>query len=64
MLIGNLTGDNTEADQSRGGVAAARRLGASPGVAPSGILSTNDHYLDGERMKMSSRFVKGAWRYE
>jgi pimeloyl-ACP methyl ester carboxylesterase len=29
-----------------------------------GIWSTNDHYLDGERMKMSSRFVKGPWRYE
>ena len=29
-----------------------------------GIWSTNDHYLDGERMKMSGRFVKGAWRYE
>jgi pimeloyl-ACP methyl ester carboxylesterase len=29
-----------------------------------GIWSTNDHYLDGERMKMSNRFVKGPWRYE
>ena len=29
-----------------------------------GIWSTNDHYLDGERMKMSARFVKGPWRYE
>jgi len=29
-----------------------------------GIWSTNDHYLDGERMNMSSRFVKGPWRYE
>jgi pimeloyl-ACP methyl ester carboxylesterase len=29
-----------------------------------GIWSTNDHYLDGERMKMSSRFVNGPWRYE
>jgi pimeloyl-ACP methyl ester carboxylesterase len=29
-----------------------------------GIWSTNDHYLDGERMKMSGRFVKGPWRYE
>jgi pimeloyl-ACP methyl ester carboxylesterase len=29
-----------------------------------GIWSTNDHYLDGERMKMSDRFVKGTWRYE
>src|SRR6266851_8075929 len=25
--------------------------------------SSNDHYLDGERMKMSGRFVKGLWRY-
>jgi pimeloyl-ACP methyl ester carboxylesterase len=22
------------------------------------------YYLDGERMKMSGRFVKGPWRYE
>jgi pimeloyl-ACP methyl ester carboxylesterase len=29
-----------------------------------GIWSTNDHYLEGERMKMSGRFVKGPWRYE
>jgi pimeloyl-ACP methyl ester carboxylesterase len=29
-----------------------------------GIWSTNDYYLDGERMKMSGRFVKGPWRYE
>jgi pimeloyl-ACP methyl ester carboxylesterase len=29
-----------------------------------GIWSTNDHYLDGEGMKMSGRFVKGPWRYE
>jgi pimeloyl-ACP methyl ester carboxylesterase len=36
-----------------------------PVEAPTlGIWSTNDHYLDGERMKMSGRFVKGAWRYE
>jgi pimeloyl-ACP methyl ester carboxylesterase len=34
-------------------------------LAPTlGIWSTNDHYLDGERMKMSDRFVKGPWRYE
>ena len=31
---------------------------------PGGVWSTNDHYLDGERMKMSGRFVKGSWRYE
>jgi pimeloyl-ACP methyl ester carboxylesterase len=36
-----------------------------PVVTPTlGIWSTNDHYLDGERMKMSGRFVKGPWRYE
>ena len=36
-----------------------------PVEAPTlGIWSTNDHYLDGERMKMSGRLVKGAWRYE
>lgn len=29
-----------------------------------GIWSSNDRYLDGERMKMSGRFVKGPWRYE
>jgi pimeloyl-ACP methyl ester carboxylesterase len=29
-----------------------------------GIWSTNNHYLDGERMKMSGHFVKGTWRYE
>jgi pimeloyl-ACP methyl ester carboxylesterase len=36
-----------------------------PVQAPTlGIWSTNDHYLDGERMKRSDRFVKGPWRYE
>src|SRR5579864_1541853 len=36
-----------------------------PVEAPTlGIWSSNDHYLDGERMKMSGRFVKGPWRYE
>jgi pimeloyl-ACP methyl ester carboxylesterase len=24
----------------------------------------NDHYLDGERMKTSSRFAKVSWRYQ
>src|SRR5690242_8567598 len=35
-------------------------------IAPDlrGIWSSNDHYLDGERMKVSGRFVKGLWRYE
>ena len=28
------------------------------------IWSSHDHYLDGERVKMSERFVKGTWRYE
>jgi pimeloyl-ACP methyl ester carboxylesterase len=36
-----------------------------PVEAPTlGIWSTNDHYLDGERMKMSGRFLNGPWRYE
>jgi pimeloyl-ACP methyl ester carboxylesterase len=48
---------------------APRVPGPSPNLRPVeaptlGIWSTNDHYLDGERMKMSGRFVKGAWRYE
>jgi pimeloyl-ACP methyl ester carboxylesterase len=29
-----------------------------------GIWSTNDHYLDGERMQKSGEYVKGPWRYE
>jgi pimeloyl-ACP methyl ester carboxylesterase len=33
-------------------------------AATLGVWSTNDHYLDGERMKVSDRFVKGPWRYE
>jgi pimeloyl-ACP methyl ester carboxylesterase len=49
---------------------AAPRLPESPLELPPveaptlGIWSSNDHYLDGERMKMSGRFVKGPWRYE
>ena len=36
-----------------------------PVEAPTlGIWSSNDHYLDGERMKMSGQFVKTRWRYE
>ena len=36
-----------------------------PVKAPTlGIWSSNDHYLDGERMKMSGQFVKARWRYE
>jgi pimeloyl-ACP methyl ester carboxylesterase len=48
----------------------APRLPASPPKLPPveaptlGIWSSNDHYLDGERMKMSGQFVKGPWRYE
>jgi pimeloyl-ACP methyl ester carboxylesterase len=29
-----------------------------------GVWSTNDHYLDGERMRQSARFVHAEWRYE
>jgi pimeloyl-ACP methyl ester carboxylesterase len=29
-----------------------------------GIWSERDHYLDGERMRASSKFVTGEWRYE
>jgi pimeloyl-ACP methyl ester carboxylesterase len=48
----------------------APRLAASPAKLPPveaptlGFWSSNDHYLDGERMKMSGRFVKGVWCYE
>src|SRR5258708_3171115 len=44
----------------------APRLPESPRKLPPveaptlGIWSSNDHYLDGERMKMSGRFVKGV----
>jgi pimeloyl-ACP methyl ester carboxylesterase len=48
---------------------APRMPGLPPNLRPVeaptlGIWSTNDHFLDGERMKMSGRLVKGAWRYE
>jgi pimeloyl-ACP methyl ester carboxylesterase len=48
---------------------APRMPGSLPTLPPVeaptlGIWSTNDHYLDGERMKMSGRFLKGPWRYE
>ena len=48
---------------------APRMPGSPPNLPPVeaptlGIWSTNDHYLDGERMKMSGRFVKGPWHYE
>ena len=48
----------------------APRLPESPAKLPPveaptlGIWSSNDHYLDGERMKISGQFVKGRWRYE
>jgi pimeloyl-ACP methyl ester carboxylesterase len=36
-----------------------------PVVVPTlGIWSTNDHYLDGERMENSGEYVKAPWRYE
>jgi pimeloyl-ACP methyl ester carboxylesterase len=36
-----------------------------PVEAPTlGMWSANDHYLEGERMKMSGRVVNGPWRYE
>ena len=44
-----------------------------PGPAPElppvraptlGIWSTNDHYLDGERMEKSGAYVQAPWRYE
>ena len=36
-----------------------------PVTAPTlGIWSTNDHYLDGERMRRSGELVAGPWRYE
>jgi hypothetical protein len=28
------------------------------------MWSANDHYPEGERMKMLGRFVNGPWRYE
>jgi pimeloyl-ACP methyl ester carboxylesterase len=48
---------------------APRMPGSLPNLPPVeaptlGVWSTNDHYLDGERMKMSGSFVKGPWRYE
>src|SRR3984885_3530087 len=48
----------------------APHLPESPPKLPSveaptlGIWSSNDHYLDGERMKISGQFVKARWRYE
>jgi len=48
----------------------APRLPESPPKLPPvevptlGIWSSNDRYLDGERMKMSGQFVRARWRYE
>jgi pimeloyl-ACP methyl ester carboxylesterase len=80
MLRGNGDVDRYISDLSRPGALTAslnwyranlapRAPGWSPQLPPVeaptlGIWSTNDHYLDGERMKMSDRFVKGPWRYE
>ena len=33
-------------------------------AATLGIWSSEDHYLDGERMQQSGQFVAGEWRYE
>ena len=39
--------------------------GLPPVTAPTlGIWSTNDHYLDGERMERSGACVEGPWRHE
>jgi pimeloyl-ACP methyl ester carboxylesterase len=36
-----------------------------PVTAPTlGIWSTNDHYLDGERMQQTGAYVEGPWRHE
>ncbi len=48
---------------------APRMPGTAPGLPPVtvptlGIWSTNDHYLDGERMEKSGACVEGPWRYE
>jgi pimeloyl-ACP methyl ester carboxylesterase len=80
LLRGDHNIDRYIADLSRPGALTAslnwyranlapRMAGPPPNLRPVeaptlGIWSTNDHYLDGERMKMSGRFVKGAWRYE
>jgi len=48
---------------------APRMPGNPPGLPPVtaptlGIWSTNDHYLDGERMERSGACVEGPWRHE
>jgi pimeloyl-ACP methyl ester carboxylesterase len=48
---------------------APRMPGTAPELPPVrvptlGIWSTNDHYLDGERMEKSGAYVQAPWRYE
>jgi pimeloyl-ACP methyl ester carboxylesterase len=48
---------------------APKMPGPSPALPPVtvptlGIWSSNDHYLEGERMEKSGVFVKAPWRYE
>jgi pimeloyl-ACP methyl ester carboxylesterase len=48
---------------------APKMPGPSPELPPVtvptlGIWSTNDHYLEGERMENSGAYVKAPWRYE
>jgi pimeloyl-ACP methyl ester carboxylesterase len=48
---------------------APRMPGAAPELPPVrvptlGIWSTNDHYVDGERMEKSGAYVEAPWRYE
>jgi pimeloyl-ACP methyl ester carboxylesterase len=48
---------------------APRRPGPVPDLPPvtaptMGIWSTDDHHLDGERMKLSGDLVSGPWRHE
>ena len=50
--------------ERRSAPAGAASEAAARGGSNAWHLSSNDHYLDGERMKMSGRFVKGPWRYE
>jgi len=80
MLRSNGDVDRYVADLSRPGALAASLRWYRANLAPRmpapfpelprikaptlGIWSTNDHYLDGERMKASRGFVDGPWRYE
>ena len=50
-------------------ILAPRAPGSPPELPPVqadtlAMWSTEDHYLDGERMKASASFVQGEWRYE